>query len=80
MNLKFEPVMVHTGSDDEEGLLVFANDRLVAVLVRLSKQHEKSAGCWFVESSFGIRDRHRTFTDVSSAEAWISGELAAIGR
>ena len=80
MTLRLEPVLVETGSDDEQGLLVFSNDRLVAVLVRLSDQHDSSAGSWFVESSFGIREAHRTFTDLTAAQEWISAELSATGR
>jgi len=79
MILKLEPVLVQTGSDDEEGLLVFADGRLVAVLVRLSTQHEE-AGYWFLEAAFGMRDRHRTFPDLEIAQKWISGELTALGR
>jgi hypothetical protein len=71
MNLVFTPVRVATGSDDEEGLLAFAGERLVAVLVRLSNMHDDLAGSWFVEASFGLRDKHQTFTDLPSAEAWI---------
>jgi hypothetical protein len=38
------PVQVAVGAEDEEGCLIFANDRLVAVLVRLSRRHEEMAG------------------------------------
>jgi hypothetical protein len=80
MTLRLEPVLVDTGSDDEEGLLVFSNDRLVAVLVRLSDQHDSSAGSWFIESSFGIRDGHRTFPDLTAAQEWISAALLGARR
>jgi hypothetical protein len=80
MTLRLEPVLVDTGSDDEEGLLVFSNDRLVAVLVRLSEQHDTSAGSWFVETAFGIRDGHRTFSDLSAAQEWLSSELSGTRR
>jgi hypothetical protein len=77
MNLDFRPVRVATGSDDEEGLLAFAGERLVAVLVRLSNLHDDMAGSWFVEASFGLRDEHQTFTDLPSAEAWIRKHVSA---
>jgi len=48
MKLGFEPVIVETNTPDEEGRLVFANNRLVAVLVRLSEQHGRKAGCWYL--------------------------------
>jgi hypothetical protein len=79
MILKLEPVLVQTRSDDEEGLLVFADGRLVAVLVRLSDQHDE-AGYWFLEAAFGMRDGHRTFADLEIAQNWISRELTALVR
>jgi hypothetical protein len=76
MNLDFRPVRVATGSDDEDGLLAFDGDRLVAVLVRLSKLHDDMAGSWFIEASFGLRDRHQTFADLPSAEDWIRKQVS----
>jgi len=38
MKLGLQPVTVETNAPDEEGCLVFADDRLVAVLVRLSEE------------------------------------------
>ena len=72
MKLEFRPVRVATGSDDQEGVLAFANDQLVAVLVRLSELHDKMAGSWFLEASFGIRDKDLMFPDLESAEEWLS--------
>lgn len=47
MNLQLQPVRVANGYD-EEGLLVFVRERLVAVLVRLSDQHAEwpADGSW----------------------------------
>ena len=46
-NLEMRPIPVHTGAADEEGRLVVANGRLVAVLVRLADQvHTSLVGCW----------------------------------
>ena len=72
MKLEFRPVRVATRSDDQEGLLAFANDQLVAVLVRLSDLHDRMAGSWFLEAAFGIRDRHRIFPDLESAQEWLN--------
>ena len=44
MSLRLQPVQVATNSDDAESRLVFADGYLVAVLVRLSEQHEDEAG------------------------------------
>jgi len=69
MKLGFQPVTVGTNAPDEEGCLVFANDRLVAVLVRLSEEHGKKAGRWFLEHGFGKLDgpAHPDFTDLNEA-------------
>jgi hypothetical protein len=69
MKLGFQPVTVDTNAPDEEGCLVFANDRLVAVLVRLSEEHGKKAGRWFLEHGFGKLDgpAHPDFTDLNEA-------------
>ena len=51
-------VRVNTGGPDEEGCLLFDNDdTLVAVLVRLSDQHDPEyAGKWLLnkDSEYGI--------------------------
>jgi hypothetical protein len=73
-----QPVRVGNGFD-EEGLLVFDMDqRLVAVLVRLSEQHEEQAGRWFLEVGFGRLDgpNHPVFTDLDEAQDWIEQRRA----
>jgi hypothetical protein len=52
MTLVTQPVRVGTGAE-EEGCLVFSDDRLVAVLVRLSDVNEIAPGEWFFETGFG---------------------------
>ena len=64
---------------DEEGYPVFADGRLVAVLVRLSELHEKAAGHWFLGAGFGRVDGgpdHPTFANLDEAEDWIQQRLA----
>lgn len=75
MSFLLQPVRVGTGSD-EEGLLVFdADQRLVAVLVRLSEHHGGLglAGHWFLEAGFGPVDGcdYPTFADLDQAQEWI---------
>jgi len=77
MKVEFRPVRVATGSDDNEGLLAFAGEQLIAVLVRLSELHADLAGSWFVEATFGLRDAHRSFADLDSAQEWLLSELKA---
>lgn len=77
MTLALQPVRLATGSDDEEGVLVFADGRLVAVLVRLSDQHDDDAGAWFFEAGFGHLDgvEHPTFADLGVAQDWIATRM-----
>jgi hypothetical protein len=74
--LALTPVRLGTDTADEEGRLVFAGDRLVAVLVRLAEEHE-AAGQWFLEHGFGRLDLPAlpTFADLQAAEDWIVGWL-----
>jgi hypothetical protein len=76
MKLTTTPVQVATGHD-EEGCLVFGDDRLLAVLVRLSNQHEDVAGQWFLEAGFGELDRrhHPIFADLEAGLEWIVSRL-----
>jgi len=60
-------------------MLVFdVNQRLEAVLTRLSDQHGDIAGHWFVEAGFGPLDRldPPTFASLDAAQDWISERLA----
>lgn len=47
-------------SDDVESRLVFGDGVLVAVLVRLSKDHRADAGKWFLDPGFGDASINRT--------------------
>ncbi|MCK1368034.1 hypothetical protein [Bradyrhizobium sp. 62] len=73
MSLKLQPVRVANGYD-EEGFLAFVDDRLAAVLVRLSEQHGELAGRWFIEAAFGPlgAPNHPTFPDLAEAEKYIA--------
>ena len=74
MPLRFQPTRVATGSMDEEGLLVLADERLVAVLVRLSgEEHGELIGAWFLEAGFGqcASIQPPTFTTLEEAETWL---------
>ena len=78
MALRLQPVRVAIGLD-EEGMLVFHHDRLVAVLVQLSDAHEELGitGHWFLETGYGFRltGEKGTFPDLDAAQAWISQQL-----
>jgi hypothetical protein len=77
MTLILQPTRVATGSD-EEGLLVYADDRLVAVLVHLSEENEIAPGDWYLEAGFGSRldgPYHPTFASLAAAQDWIVKRL-----
>lgn len=77
MELTLQPVLVATG-EEGEGCLVYRDDYLVAILVRLSPIHGDQAGHWFLEKGFGALDgpQHPTFVDLAAAQAWIKARLA----
>lgn len=76
--LLLHPIAVHTGSGDEDGRLVLAHGRLVAVLVRLGDaSHAGIIGFWFLEAGFGpcARAQGCMFRNLDIAEDWIQGQL-----
>ena len=75
MTLEMQPTRL--AADDADGLLVFSDARLVAVLVRLSEIHEDAAGQWFLEAGFGQLDRHKhaVFPDLETAKNWIAERM-----
>lgn len=78
VRLALQPVHVNTGSSDQEGVLVFAAEQLVAVLVRLSEQHDGASGQWYLEHGFGWLDdpAEHTFPSLTVAREWIQDRLA----
>jgi hypothetical protein len=77
MTMELRAVRVDTGGPDEEGRLVFVAERLVAVLVQLSDQHQEAVGQWFLEHGFGRLDKLRTpvFADLEAAQRWIEDSV-----
>ncbi len=71
-----QPALVDTGSADEQGCLVFVDDRLVAVLVCLEPDEHVEPGFWhrwFVEAGFGPcqpDNGDRIFASQDEAVAW----------
>ena len=74
MSLRLEPVRVGTGSDDEDGRLIFKDDALVALLVRLSDNHDEDAGKWLLEAEFrcDCGEPAALFDDLDQAQAWFA--------
>jgi hypothetical protein len=78
MSFSLQPVRVATGFDEEGMMVLDGEQRLLAVLVRLSDDNEVAAGQWFVEAGFGPLDggSHPTFSNLDMAQDWISQRLA----
>ncbi len=77
MTLTLQPMRVATGFD-EEGMMILDEQRLVAVLVRLSDENEVAPGQWYLEAGFGRIDggSHPLFSNLDMAQDWISQRLA----
>lgn len=76
MTLTLQPVRVAAGNDTD-GVLVFCDGALVAILVRLSDFHDDEAGAWFLEVGMGSLDlpNKPVFNDLGAAQKWISAHL-----
>jgi len=75
-----QPVKVLIDGHDSEGRLIFADDQLSAVVVRLDGQaHQpEHKGLWHLEAGFGrcdVRIAPPTFTTPAEAEAWVKQRL-----
>lgn len=68
MQISLQPVRLDAPDSDDDGVLVFRGDRLVAVASRLSDLHVGLSGRWFVEAAFGPRDFHVGATFASEEE------------
>ncbi|MFC1456126.1 hypothetical protein ACETIH_05200 [Microvirga arabica] len=78
MTLTLQPVRVATGFD-EEGMMAFDDEqRLVAVLVRLSDENEVAPGQWYLEAGFGRLEgiNRPTFSNLDMAKDWIGQRLS----
>ena len=50
--IRFEPVALDAAFGDNDGMLVYCENRLLAVLSCLGPLHDELAGRWFIEASF----------------------------
>jgi hypothetical protein len=53
MAVSFQPITLDGNAPDSEAMLVYRNERLLAVLVCLSDIHGELTGQWYVEANFG---------------------------
>lgn len=77
MKITFQPVSV-AFDEDQQGLLVFADGALAALLVRLSDSHGALAGGWFLEVGLGRLESWEkpVFNDLEVAQDWLAAHLA----
>ena len=68
--IRFQPVRLGSDPTGEEALLGFADDLLIAVLVRVAEG-------WFVEAGFGpCFGEGRVFVTLRAAEAWLREQVS----
>ena len=77
--LSFQPVNVDTGMEDENGLLIFRDGKLIAVAVRLeSNSHAEMCGRWNIEAVFdGTRPPRLTFDTLDELAGWLGHGVIA---
>jgi hypothetical protein len=78
MSFTLQRIRVATGFDEEGMMVLDEEQRLVAVLVRLSDENEVAAGQWYLEAGFGRLDggSHPLFSNLDMAQDWISQRVA----
>jgi len=77
-----QPVRVRIDGHDSEGRLIFADDQLSAVIVRLDGETHipEHKGRWHLEAGFGPYDARvapATFANPEEAEAWVQQRLTS---
>ena len=73
-----QAVRLGPGTPDRDGVLIFHNGDLVAVLVQLTPEtHNGLGGQWFLEAGFGCcMDRNTPlFESPEAAEGWIGQQM-----
>lgn len=64
-------LQVRTGSADSNGMLMFLDDHLIAVLVELTDEiHGDARGRWALENTFGLFNLSAPETFASIEQAW----------
>ncbi len=79
-DITFQPVRVRIDGHDSEGRLIFADEQLSAVIVRLDGEAHvpEHKGHWHLEAGFGpcdARNTPPTFTTPEEAGAWVQQRL-----
>ena len=76
MAVSLQTVTLDTDDPDRDGLMVFRDGKLLAILSCLSDIHEELEGRWFVEAIFGKNAclQPPTFATPDEFEQWVSRE------
>src|SRR4051812_30650380 len=77
--VKFTSVSLATRKGEEPARLVFADDRLVAIIVPISPEDNEGASeGWYLEVAFGRCEGDGVlFASLPAVEAWVQERLAA---
>ena len=72
-----QSIAVDTGSADQDGRLVIANGKLIAVLVHVGDPEHEIVGGWFLEVGLGRLHglRPATFATLEDATRWLRQRL-----
>lgn len=78
--ITYQPVKVLIDGHDSEGRLIFADDQLTSVIVRLDGEAHppEHKGRWHMEAGFGhcdVRVAPPTFATPEDAGAWVRRRL-----
>ena len=77
--LRLQPTKVATTSNDEDGVLIYQGEHLVAVIVRLESgvHGEHYAGKWNLEATFGHLPfpPDQVFDNLDEAQDWLQQRL-----
>ncbi|MDR7039289.1 MULTISPECIES: hypothetical protein [Methylobacterium] len=82
VEITLQPVQIGTLTADTDGRLVFADGKLVAVLVRLSEElhsADGNAGQWCVEAGFGACEVGMLavrFDSLEAARSWVADQIS----
>jgi hypothetical protein len=73
--IEVKPVTLPSEVGDEDGMLLFHDGRLIAVLSCLGELHDDLAGRWFVEARFGspAPGLPETFVSLEEAQSRLVG-------
>jgi hypothetical protein len=83
-NITFQSVKVLVDGHDGQGRLIFVDDQLSAVIVRLDDEAHcpEHHGCWHLEAGFGPcapRTPPPPFPTAEDAAVWVRQRLARVG-